>query len=121
MNYKQFEIYKINLNPIKWSEQSWIRPCIILQTNAVSDLWRTTIIAIITSKKLSKIYPYEVFISQNKDNWLEKDSKIKLDQVRVIDKWRILKKIWIINDINIQHNILESLNIIFDINWNFRI
>ncbi len=38
MNCHQFEIYDVNLNPAKGSEQSGLRPCLILQTNAVSDL-----------------------------------------------------------------------------------
>jgi len=120
MNYKQFEIYNVDLNPIKWSEQSWIRPCVILQTNAVSDLGKTTIIAIITSKKINKIYPYEVFLLHNKENGLKYDSKIKLDQIRVIDKSRILNKRWIINNKSTQDNILSSLDIIFDRKWYFR-
>lgn len=120
MNYKQFEIYNINLNPTKWSEQSWIRPCIILQTNAVSDIWKTTIIAIITSKKLDRVYPYEVLIKKDTYNWLSLDSKIKLDQIRVIDKIRIWEKIWCINDKKQVKLIIQAMDIIFDRWWDFR-
>ncbi len=120
MNYKQFEIYDINLNPTKWSEQSGIRPCLILQTNAVSDIWKTTIIAIFTSKKLERIYPYEVLVSKSEQNWLDLDSKLKLDQVRVVDKTRILMKRWEISDVQTQEKILKALDIIFDMKGNFR-
>jgi len=120
MNYKQFEIYNVNLNPTKWSEQSWIRPCIILQTNAVSDIWKTTIIAVLTSKKLEKIYPYEVLINKDKVNWLKSNSKIKLDQIRVIDKTRILEKLWKVKNIKKIDEIISSIDIVLDISWNFR-
>ena len=120
MNYKQFEIYNVNLNPTKWSEQSWIRPCIILQTNAVSDIWKTTIIAIFTTKKIDKIYPYEVLIKKNNINWLITSSKLKLDQIRVVDKTRINKKIWIIKNKEDIWKIIWALDIILDISWNFR-
>ncbi len=68
MDYPQFSIYTVNLNPTRGSEQSGIRPCLILQTNAVSDVGKTTIIAVFTTKKLEKIYPHEVFIKKDADN-----------------------------------------------------
>lgn len=120
MNYKQFEIYNVNLNPTKGSEQSWIRPCIILQTNAVSDLWRTTIIAVFTTKKIDKIYPYEVLIKKDTSNWLLLNSKLKLDQIRVIDKTRIQNGLWKITNKNQIAEITWALDIILDIGWNFR-
>lgn len=118
MNYKQFEIY--NINPTKWSEQSWIRPCIIIQTNAVSDLWMISIIVPITTKKLNKIYPYEVFIEKNMSNWLDFDSKVKLDQIRTIDKSRIWEKIWEINNKILIRDIFIALDILMDKQWDFR-
>lgn len=120
MNYKQFHIFNINLNPTKWSEQSGIRPCIILQTNAVSDLWKTTIIAVFTTKRLERIFPYEVLIQKDNTNCLSSDSKIKLDQIRVIDKTRIQNKIWEIQDKKQISEIIWALNVIMDIPWNFR-
>lgn len=120
MDYKQFEIYNVNLNPTKGSEQSGIRPCIILQTNAISDLGKTTIIAVFTSQKLEKIYPYEVFIQQDSINGLSADSKLKLDQIRVIDKTRIQNKIWEIKNTKQISEIIGALDIILDISWNFR-
>lgn len=92
-NFRQFEIYRVNLNPVKGSEQKGLRPCLILQTNAVSDVGRTTVIAPLSSKKTEKVYPYEVLIESSKANGLTIESKIKLDQIRVIDKARIGKRL----------------------------
>lgn len=90
---KQFEIYQVNLNPTKGSEQKGLRPCLILQTNAVSDVGRTTIIAPLSSKGMKKIYPYEIGVDASRVNGLKHDSKIKFDQIRVIDKLRIKNKL----------------------------
>lgn len=120
MNIKQFDIVMVNLNPTKGSEQSWVRPCIILQSNTVSDYWKTTIIAVLTSKKIDKIYPFEVFIEKWIQNWLSLDSKIKLDQIKVIDKTRVINKIWDISNNEIIKQIYSSLDNILDRQWYFR-
>jgi mRNA interferase MazF len=46
----------------------------------------------ITSKNVSKIYPFEVFLTQGSSN-LTKDSKVKADQIRTLDKTRLGKQI----------------------------
>lgn len=120
MLFNQFEVVLVNLEPTKWSEQSWVRLCVILQTNAISDYWNTTIVAPLTSKKILNIYPYEVFVKKGSVNGLKEDSKLKLDQIKVIDKSRIIKKLWTILDEDIRKDILVSLDILFDRNWDFR-
>ena len=119
MKIKQFEIWQVDLNPTKGSEQRGKRPCVILQTNAVSNYGFTTIIAPITSKKIDKIYVFETIIEPSKINNLINISKIKFDQIRTIDKTRLIKKI---GDIEKKYydNIINSLKIIIDINGDFR-
>ena len=112
-NYKQGEIYWVDLNPSSGSVQNGLRPCLVLQTNAVSDLGKTTIIAPLTTRKLDNIYPYEVFIKASSKNKLQENSKVKLDQVRVIDKRKISKKIGILES-ELFDGVLVSLDIIFD-------
>ena len=119
MRITQFDIWQINLNPTKGSEQRGKRPCVVLQTNAVSNYGRTTIIVPITTKKIDKIYPFEIKIKPAKTNGLKEVSKIKFDQVRVIDKTRLIKKIGR-TEKKYYPFILESLKIIFDFNGDFR-
>ena len=107
MNYKQFDIYNIDLNPTKGSEQRGNRPCLILQTNAVSHLGRTTLIAPFTTKKIKNIYPYEVEIIPSIINNLTEISKVKLDQIRVIDKTRIQEKMGTLEEAY-HNNIFEA-------------
>ena len=91
--YKQFDVVQVDLNPIIGSEQSGVRPCIVLQTNAVEDVCKTTIIAPLTTKGLDYFYPYEVEVVKSKENGLKMTSKIKMNHIRSIDRRRILHKI----------------------------
>lgn len=115
----QFDIWQVDLNPTKGSEQQGIRPCLILQTNASGNYGRTTLIAPITSKKTETIYPFEVKIEASNYNKLPALSKIKFDQIRVIDKSRLVKKIGVIEK-KYFSAILSAFNVIFDLDGNFR-
>ena len=119
MRINQFDIWQVNLNPTKGSEQRGHWPCIVLQTNAVGDYGLTTVIAPLTSKKVDRIYAFEVEINPNKINGLRDVSKIKFDQLRVIDKGRLIKKRGKIER-KYHADILNALKIIFDLGGDFR-
>ncbi|MBP3831004.1 MAG: type II toxin-antitoxin system PemK/MazF family toxin, partial [Clostridia bacterium] len=71
------------------SEQTGIRPVLILQNDIGNKFSPTTIIAPITSKVKTKAkLPTHVFIKGYKKR-LERDSIILLEQLRVIDKKRL--------------------------------
>lgn len=53
---------------------------------------RTYIVAPLSSSQLDKIYASHVLVKKSENNKLEKDSKLKLDQIRVIDGQRIQEK-----------------------------
>ncbi|MEA2064757.1 MAG: type II toxin-antitoxin system PemK/MazF family toxin [Patescibacteria group bacterium] len=120
MNISQFDIWQVNLNPTIGSEQNGRRHCIILQTNAASNYGLTTIIAPITSKKIEKVYPFEIKINPSNKNGLKELSKIKFDQVRVIDKRRLIEKFGKIED-RYFIEILKALKIIFDFDRDFNV
>ncbi len=86
------DIFLANLEPIIGSEQGGIRPVLIIQNNTSNKYSPVTIIAAITSKKFTKEFPTNVFLSKE-DSKLEKNSTILLNQIRTIDKKRIIKKI----------------------------
>lgn len=90
-NIKQFEIYEVNLEPIRGSEQGGFRPCLILQTNLGNNTARTFLAAPLTTRKLEKIYPHQVLLRPSRENGLKSNSKVKLDQLRVIDRSRLGK------------------------------
>ena len=86
------DIVLVNLKPAKGSEQGGIRPCLVIQNDIGNRYSLTTIIAPITSKKFSKEFPTNVFLTR-KESKLDKDSTILFNQITTIDKTRIVKKI----------------------------
>ena len=102
---KRGDIFLMNLEPVKGSEQGRVRPCLIIQNNEGNKYSPLTIIAPITSKIFIKEYPTNVFISK-KDSKLNKDSTILLNQIKTVDKSRIIKRIssldsFIMNNVDI--------------------
>lgn len=111
--YKKFDIIKVNLNPTKWHEQSWIRPCIILSNNFIWKYLDIYLIAPITSN-LADV-PTWLIIDNFKKYWLQNISKIIFHQIRVIDNSRIEWIIWTIEDSDLQNEIEEKIKLVFDI------
>ena len=51
----------------------------------------------ITSQKVDKTYPFEVFLPKGTGN-LPKDSKAKADQIRTLDQTRLVSRLGLISD-----------------------
>lgn len=90
MEIKRGDFVLVDLNPTLGSEQGGVRPCLILQNNNGNKYSPLTIVAPITSKKFTKEFPTNVFISSSTSG-LNKDSTILLNQIKTIDKSRIKK------------------------------
>ena len=99
MEIKRGDVWIVNLEPVKGSEQGGIRPCLVIQNNMGNLYSPTIIIAPITSKKFSKEFPTNVFLP-SKDSKLNRDSTILLNQIKTIDRSRIIKKLF---DLSVQH------------------
>lgn len=86
------DIFYANLNDnVTGSEQTGIRPVIILQNNIGNYFSKTVIIAPITSRVDEKAkLPTHVYLDESR---LPKKSIILTEQVRVIDKTRLTEKI----------------------------
>jgi len=89
---KRGDVFLTNLEPVIGSEQGGIRPCLIIQNNLSNKYSPVTIVASLTSKKFTKEFPTNVFVSKE-DCGLDKDSTILLNQVKTIDKSRLLRRI----------------------------
>lgn len=86
------DIFLVDLEPIRGSEQGGKRPCVVIQNDIGNKYAPTTIIAPITSKMFTKVFPTNVPVNKE-DSCLDKDSTILLNQIRTIDKARLIKKI----------------------------
>jgi len=80
MNYKQYDIVIVNLNPTIGSEIQKTRPCLIISPNEMN--YSNLMVAPMTST--NKDYPTRIK--------LKDDSFVVLDQIRTISIQRVIKK-----------------------------
>lgn len=107
---KKFDIVLVDLNPVKWSEQAWVRPCVIIQNDLANNFSKTYVVAIIST--VIKNYPHTLIIEPTILNWLTSQSRIDLLQIRTIDSERIIKNIWKV-DLQYQSLLNERIKIAF--------
>jgi len=92
MNIKRGEIYLAALDPVVGKEISKTRPVVVVSNDKNNEFSGTVTILPVTSKNISRVYPFEVFLPEGSGN-LPKDSKVKADQIRTLDKTRLVKQI----------------------------
>ncbi len=86
---KKWDIYFLNLNPTKGSEQRGTRPVLVVSNDAVNkNLPIFTCIPFSSVKEGAKIYPTEVFLSKETSG-LTKDSVLMIQQIRTVSRERI--------------------------------
>lgn len=93
MSIKRGELFWVNLDPTRGSEQAGRRPVLILQNDIGNEVAPTTLVAPLTTKSFTKDYPTNVRLSKGSIPGLKFDSTILLSQIRTIDKSRLEKKI----------------------------
>lgn len=84
------DIWLVNFNPAKGSEQKGMRPALIIQNDIGNEVSPVTIVAAISS--VTKAYPINVEIKPA-ESGLTKDSVVKLNQIRTIDKERLIRRL----------------------------
>ena len=87
---KRGDIWMINFNPGRGSEQGGIRPALIIQNDVGNQYASTTIVAALTTT--IKKYPVTVLIDQAEDG-LKERSMVNLAQILTVDKERLIKKL----------------------------
>ena len=87
---KRGEIWLVNFNPGRGSEQRGIRPALIIQNDVGNQYASTTIVAALTTT--IKKYPVTVLIDQVEDG-LKERSMVNLAQILTVDKGRLIKKL----------------------------
>src|SRR3989338_3191676 len=84
------EIYWVDWNPGRGSEQGGQRPALVIQNNIGNKHSPTTIVAALTTAS-EKPYPFLVKVTP-KESGLPKDSTINLAVILTIDKTRLTDK-----------------------------
>lgn len=87
---KRGDIYYVNLGRSIGSEQSGVRPCLVIQNDVGNKYSPTTIVACITSRLYKHKIPTHVEIT---GFGLPKNSVIMFEQIRTVDKCRVLEYI----------------------------
>ena len=87
---KRGEIWIVNWNPSRGSEQAGIRPALIIQNDIGNENANTTIVAAISSSV--KLFPMNVKIETH-ESGLHKPSIVKTSQILTVSKLRLQKKI----------------------------
>ena len=90
MEVKRGEIYWVDWSPRRGSEQTGMRPALIIQNNVGNKFSPTTIVASVTTS-IGKVYPFQVGCSP-KESGLSKDSLINLANIMTVDKVRLVKR-----------------------------
>ncbi len=104
----QKEIWMVDLNPVQGSEQSGIRPVIIISGDSMNTYYNVVIICPLTSKvKSFKGCPV---IKPDKTNNLKSISQAIPFQIRAISKSRLKKRVGIISN-NTLDQIKDGVNI----------
>ena len=107
------DIVLCDLNPVIGTEQSGIRPVVIVQSDRANKVSPHTIIAPFTTKIRKALLPSHVFVPKGIGG-LSQDSIILCEQIRVIDKSRVLKAIGKLEDPYIQQ-LAQSLKVILEL------
>ncbi|MFC1853221.1 type II toxin-antitoxin system PemK/MazF family toxin [candidate division CSSED10-310 bacterium] len=88
------EVWLINWNPARGSEQAGFRPALIIQNNIGNEKAPTTIVAAISSSV--RLYPMNVKVNPP-EGGLKKPSIVKTSQILTLDKQRLGKKLGNLN------------------------
>lgn len=93
---RQREIWQVNLNPTKGSEQAGFRPVVIISGNLMNQYLNVVIVCPLTSKL--KNYKGNVVLNPNTENGLSAPSEILNLHVRSISQHRLAKKLGSISE-----------------------
>ena len=91
MPVKRGEIYYADLSPVVGSEQGGVRPVLIVQNDVGNRFSPTVIAAAITSRTGKTRLPTHIDLAARVYG-LQRDSVVRLEQVRTLDKERLLEK-----------------------------
>jgi len=93
------DIWMIDWNPSRGSEQQGYRLSLIVQNNAGSanPRYGNVIVVAISSKSSSNI-PFHLFLPKDSDNGLAIDSYIKCEQILTVSKNRLVNRIGYVSE-----------------------
>ena len=107
----QKEIWMADLNPVQGSEQSGVRPVVIVSGDSMNKYYNVVIICPLTTQV--KNYKGCPVVQPDKINKLKSVSQVISFQIRTISKLRLKKRIGLISD-NLLAQIKDGVNLVLD-------
>lgn len=92
MQIRRGDVFYVNLDPTKGSEQAGTRPVLVIQNDVGNEYAHTVIIAPLTTRSFSKLYPTNVNVPARTAG-LKENSTVLLSQIRTIDKSRLERRV----------------------------
>ena len=89
------EVWLVNWNPARGSEQAGIRPALIIQNDIGNEKSPTTIVAAISSS--IKLYPMNVKLDPP-EGGLSKPSIVKTSQILTISRKRLERRLGVVSE-----------------------
>jgi len=89
---KRGDVYLVALDPTQGSEIAKTRPAVVIQNDIGNRFSDVTIVAPVTSKYDSELYPTEVLV-RAPEGGLKTDSVVLLNQIRAVDKRRLSRRL----------------------------
>jgi len=86
------EIWLVSFDPTLGAEIKKTRPALILQNDIANQASPITIVAAVTSRFDSKLYPTEVMVRKQVSVLLV-DSVVLLNQIRSVDRARLIRRL----------------------------
>ena len=109
MLIKRGDLFYVNLDPTRGSEQAGARPVLVIQNDVGNEYAPTVITAPLTTKAFSKHYPTNVNVPKGTAE-LKEDSTLLLSQIRTIDKSRLERKLGHLPS-GLMHQVDEAIKI----------
>lgn len=113
MKIKSGDIFYAKLDPVIGSEQSGIRPVIVVQNNIGNKFSPTIIVIPITSNISKSNLPTHVKLLKTK---VPRKSIALIEQIRTLDKSRLISKITCVDEEDLKR-IKEAIKRNLDIRW----
>ncbi len=85
MNVRRGEIYWVEFDPVKGSEQGGLRPALIIQNDVGNRFGATTVVAALTRTVPAKVYPFLVLV-EPEDSGLPVRSVVNCSQLATIQQ-----------------------------------
>ena len=104
---KQTEIWDVNFNPVKGSEQAGIRPAVIVSGDIMNDNYNVVIVCPISSN--IKNHRGNIQLRPNKKNGLKTKSEILTFHIKSVSKNRLIYRRGVIENSDLEL-LKENLN-----------